>query len=44
MTGKPDWKVDQEEIIELKQHKPDIPHVHSTSSQISSRGTAYSTW
>jgi uncharacterized membrane protein len=44
MTGKPDWQLDQEEIIDPKEHKPGTPNVHSLSSQISSNGTAYSTW
>ena len=44
MTGKPDWNVEQEEIIDPDQHEPGISSVHSSSSRTSSRGTAYSTW
>ncbi len=43
MTGKPDWRVDQMEIVDPN-HEPAICSVHSSSSRISSNGTAYGTW
>jgi general secretion pathway protein G len=46
MTTKPDWTVDQEDttIMSIDQQDSGIDDVHSSSSQISSDGTAYSSW
>src|SRR5712692_659357 len=46
MTGKNDtWTVDQEDtLMSVDQQDTGISDVHSGSSQVSSDGTAYSTW
>ncbi len=46
MTGKNDtWTVDQEDtLMSIDQQDTGISDVHSGSSQVSSDGTAYSTW
>jgi general secretion pathway protein G len=46
MTTKPDWAVEQEDttIMSIDQQDSGIDDVHSSSSQISSDGTAYSSW
>jgi general secretion pathway protein G len=46
MTTKPDWTVDQEDstLMSPDQQDSGIDDVHSSSSAISSDGTAYSTW
>jgi general secretion pathway protein G len=45
MTEKPDWTVDQEDVVEsVDQQEPGISDVHSSSAGIASDGTAYSTW
>jgi general secretion pathway protein G len=45
MTGKPDWTVDQEEIVDSPdQQEPGINDVHSASGNMGSDGTAYSSW
>lgn len=45
MTGKPDWTVDQEEILDSPdQQEPGINDVHSSSPGMGSDGTAYSSW
>jgi general secretion pathway protein G len=46
MTGKNDtWTVDQEDtLLSADQQETGISDVHSGSSQISTDGTAYSTW
>ena len=39
------WQVDQEDVLNsVDQTQPGISNVHSGSNQISSDGTAYSTW
>jgi general secretion pathway protein G len=46
MTTKPDWTVDQEDstIMSVDQQDSGIDDVHSSSSSMSSDGTAYSSW
>ena len=45
ITTKPDWTVDQEDVLEsVDQQEPGITDVHSSSSESSSDGTAYNTW
>ena len=45
MTQKPDWTVDQEDVVEsVDQQEPGISDVHSSSAGIGSDGTAYSSW
>jgi general secretion pathway protein G len=46
MTTKPDWTVDQEDstIMSVDQQDSGIDDVHSSSSAMSSDGTAYSSW
>jgi len=46
MTTKPDWTVDQEDstVMSPDQQDSGIDDVHSSSSAISSDGTAYNTW
>lgn len=46
MTGKNDtWTVDQEDtLMSIDQQDTGISDVHSGASQVSSDGTAYSTW
>jgi general secretion pathway protein G len=46
MTTKPDWTVDQEDstLMSPDQQDSGIDDVHSSSSAISSDGTAYNTW
>jgi general secretion pathway protein G len=44
-TGKADWEAVQEDVtLSVDQQDPGIDDVHSSSAQISSDGTAYSTW
>jgi len=44
-TGRADWQPVQEEItLSVKQRGAGIGDVHSSSTQISSDGTAYNTW
>ena len=44
-TNKPDWVVEQEEVLlAVDQQEPGISDVHSASSLIASDGTAYSSW
>jgi general secretion pathway protein G len=45
-TTKPDWTVDQEDstLMSPDQQDSGIDDVHSSSSAISSDGTAYNTW
>lgn len=46
MTAKPDWTVDQEDttIMSIDQQDSGIDDVHSSSGNMSSDGTAYSSW
>jgi general secretion pathway protein G len=46
MTAKPDWTVDQEDstVMSPDQQDSGIDDVHSSSTGISSDGTAYNTW
>jgi len=45
MTGQADWTVEQEDtLMSPDQTEPGIDDVHSSSNQISSDGTAYSSW
>jgi general secretion pathway protein G len=46
MTGKPDWAPDQEDstVMSVDQQDSGIDDVHSSSSAMSSDGTAYNTW
>ena len=45
MTGEANWTVEQEDtVMSPDQTDPAIDDVHSSSNQISSDGTAYSTW
>ena len=45
MTGEANWTVQQEDtVMSPDQTDPGIDDVHSSSNQISSDGTAYSTW
>ena len=45
MTGQADWTVEQEDtVMSPEQTDPGIDDVHSSSNQISSDGTAYSSW
>ena len=46
MTTKPDWTVDQEDstLMSADQQEGRIDDVHSSSTLISSDGTAYNTW
>ena len=45
MTGEANWTVEQEDtVMSPDQTDPGIDDVHSSSNQISSDGTAYSTW
>ena len=44
-THAADWQAVQEDVLSsLDQTQPGITDVHSSSNQISSEGTAYSTW
>ena len=44
-TGKGDWEAQQEDVtLSVDQQDPGIDDVHSSSTQISSDGTAYNTW
>ena len=44
-TNKADWEAVQEEaLLSVDQQDPGIDDVHSSSTQISSDGTAYNTW
>ena len=45
MTGEANWTVEQEDtVMSPDQTDPGIDYVHGSSNQISSDGTAYSTW
>jgi general secretion pathway protein G len=45
MTGSANWTTDQEDsLMAVDQQEPGIVDVHSSSSQIASDGTAYSSW
>lgn len=45
MTGAADWTVEQEDtVMSPDQTDPGIDDVHSSSNQIGSDGTAYSSW
>jgi general secretion pathway protein G len=45
MTGQADWTVEQEDtVMSPDQTEPGIDDVHSSSNQIGSDGTAYSSW
>ncbi len=45
MTGQSDWEVVQEDtLLSVDQQDPGISDVHSASNQISTDGTAYSSW
>ncbi len=45
MTGESNWEVQQcEELEAVDQQEPGICDVHSASNEISSDGTAYSSW
>jgi general secretion pathway protein G len=45
MTSKPDWTVDQEDLVEsVDQQEPGISDVHSSSPGTGTDGTAYSSW
>src|SRR5450432_238837 len=46
MTTKPDWTVDQEDstLMSVDQQESGIDDVHSSSSGMSTDGTAYSSW
>lgn len=45
MTGEANWTVQQEDtVMSPDQTDPGIDDVHSSSNQISSDGTAYSSW
>lgn len=44
-TGKADWEAVQEDVtLSVDQQDPGIDDVHSSSTQISTDGTAYNTW
>ncbi len=44
-TGKADWEAVQEDVtLSVDQQDPGIDDVHSSSTQVSSDGTAYNTW
>jgi general secretion pathway protein G len=44
-TNKPDWVVEQEEVLlAVDQQEPGISDVHSASNLIATDGTAYSSW
>jgi general secretion pathway protein G len=46
MTGKPDWAPDQDDstLMSVDQQDSGIDDVHSSSTGMSTDGTAYSTW
>lgn len=44
ITGKDDWHVDIGEDPKLIKGKRGIINIHSSSTEISSRGTPYNTW
>jgi general secretion pathway protein G len=45
MSNKPDWVVEQEEVLlAVDQQEPGISDVHSASNATASDGTIYSTW
>ena|ERR1700739_3027791 len=45
ISGKPDWVVEQEEVLlAVDQQEPGISDVHSASNLTASDGTAYSSW
>jgi len=45
MTQKPDWTVDQEDVMDsVDQQEPGISDVHSSSPGTATDGTAYSSW
>lgn len=45
MTGQANWEVVQEDtLLSVDQQDPGISDVHSASNQMSSDGTAYSSW
>jgi general secretion pathway protein G len=45
MTNEANWEVEQEDVLlSVDQQDPGITGVHSSSSAISSEGTAYSSW
>src|SRR6516165_4107616 len=45
MTGSANWTSDQEDsLMAVDQQEPGIVDVHSSSNQIASDGTAYSSW
>ena len=45
MTGSANWTTDQEDsLMAVDQQEPGIVDVHSSSNQIASDGTAYSSW
>ena len=44
-TDKPDWVVEQEEVLlAVDQQEPGISDLHSASNLTSTEGTAYSSW
>ncbi|HVO41385.1 MAG TPA: type II secretion system protein [Aggregatilineales bacterium] len=45
MTGQSNWTTDEEDsLMAVDQQEPGIVDVHSSSNQIASDGTAYSSW
>jgi general secretion pathway protein G len=45
MTGSANWTTDEEDsLMAVDQEQPGIVDVHSSSNQIASDGTAYSSW
>ena len=44
-TGQTNWQVEQEDVLlAVDQQEPGISDVHSASNQVSTEGTAYSSW
>jgi general secretion pathway protein G len=43
-TASANWQTVQEDVVQSPEQQPGITDVHSSSNQLSSEGTAYSTW
>lgn len=44
MTGKPDWTVEQEEVLDSLGQKVGVGDVHSSSKTLACNGSALSSW
>ena len=43
-TASANWQTVQEDVVQSPEQQPGITDVHSSSNQLSSEGTAYSSW